>query len=52
MFTSSVAGAQPLVALDGTPIGSGLPGPVWRRIRQAREEWIDATSLVGVGAGR
>jgi branched-chain amino acid aminotransferase len=52
IFTSSVAGAQPLVALDGTPIGSGAPGPVWRRIRKAREEWIDATSLVGVGAGR
>lgn len=50
LFTSSVAGAQPLVALDGRPIGSGRPGPAWRRIREAREQWIDAVSRAGVGA--
>lgn len=50
LFTSSVAGAQPVVALDGVPIGSGAPGPTWRRIREARERWIDETSLAGVGA--
>ena len=47
LFTSSVAGAQPLVALDGVPIGSGEPGPTWRRIRAARERWIDDVSLAG-----
>jgi branched-chain amino acid aminotransferase len=52
IFTSSVAGAQPVVALDGVLIGSGEPGPAWRRIREAREQWIDATSLAGVGATR
>jgi branched-subunit amino acid aminotransferase/4-amino-4-deoxychorismate lyase len=52
IFTSSVAGAQPLVALDGVAIGSGAPGATWRRIREARERWIDATSLAGVGVGR
>ena len=51
IFTSSVAGAQPLVALDGSPIGSGTPGPMWRRIREAREQWIDATSLAFASAG-
>jgi branched-chain amino acid aminotransferase len=50
IFTSSVAGAQPVVALDGAPIGSGRPGEAWRRIREARERWIDETSLAGVRA--
>jgi branched-chain amino acid aminotransferase len=50
IFTSSVAGAQPVVALDGKPIGSGQPGPAWRRIREARERWIDETSLSGARA--
>jgi branched-subunit amino acid aminotransferase/4-amino-4-deoxychorismate lyase len=44
LFTSSVSGAQPVVALDGQPIGSGRPGPTWRRIREARERWIDEVS--------
>lgn len=50
LFTSSVAGAQPLVSLDGAPIGAGVPGPAWRRIREAREGWIEAVSLAGRGA--
>jgi branched-chain amino acid aminotransferase len=50
IFTSSVAGAQPVVALDGAAIGAGVPGPAWRRIREARERWIDETSLAGVRA--
>lgn len=50
LFTSSVAGAQPIVALDGVPIGAGAPGPTWRRIREARERWIDEISLAGVRA--
>jgi branched-chain amino acid aminotransferase len=49
IFTSSVAGAQPLVALDGELIGAGVPGPIWRRIRAARERWIDEVSLAGAG---
>jgi branched-chain amino acid aminotransferase len=51
LFTSSVAGAQPIVALDGAAIGAGVPGPVWRRIRETRERWIDARSLAGSSAG-
>jgi len=50
IFTSSVAGAQPVVALDGVSIGSGAPGPTWRQIREAREQWIDAMSLAGASA--
>ena len=50
IFTSSVAGAQPLVALDGVAIGSGRPGPLWRRIRELREQWIDDVSVAGAGA--
>jgi branched-chain amino acid aminotransferase len=49
IFTSSIAGAQAGVALDGAPIGAGVPGPHWRRIREAREAWIDAVSLGGSG---
>lgn len=50
IFTSSVSGAQPVVALDGVAIGSGVPGPAWRRIREARERWIDETSSAGARA--
>lgn len=50
VFTSSVAGAQPVVALDGIAIGAGLPGPTWRRIREARERWIERASLAGARA--
>jgi branched-subunit amino acid aminotransferase/4-amino-4-deoxychorismate lyase len=45
LFTSSVAGILPLVAVDGSPVGSGSPGAVWRRLRAAREQWIDDVSL-------
>jgi branched-chain amino acid aminotransferase len=40
MLCSSVAGFQPLVALDGTPIAGGVPGPWAARLRAAREAWI------------
>jgi branched-chain amino acid aminotransferase len=50
LFTSSVAGILPLVALDGVPIGAGSPGPEWRRLRAAREQWIDEVSRSAVGA--
>lgn len=40
LLCSSVAGFQPIVALDGTPIGGGRPGPWAARLRAAREAWI------------
>lgn len=42
LLCSSVAGFLPLVALDGRPIGGGLPGPWAGRLRAAREAWIVA----------
>jgi branched-chain amino acid aminotransferase len=42
LLCSSVAGFQPLVALDGTPIAGGTPGPWAARLRAAREAWIVA----------
>ena len=44
LLCSSVAGFQALVALDGTPIGGGVPGPWAARLRAAREAWIVAAS--------
>lgn len=44
LLCSSVAGFQPLVALDGTPIAGGVPGPWSARLRAAREAWIVAAS--------
>ena len=44
LLCSSVAGFLPLVALDGVPIGGGVPGPWSARLRAAREAWIVAAS--------
>jgi len=44
LICSSVAGFQALVALDGAPIGGGVPGPWAGRLRAAREAWIVAAS--------
>jgi D-alanine transaminase len=33
-FTAATAGAMPIVAIDGKPIGDGKPGPVTRRIHE------------------
>ncbi len=44
LLCSSVAGFQPLVALDGVPIAGGVPGPWSARLRAAREAWIVAAS--------
>jgi len=44
LLCSSVAGFQPLVALAGTPIAGGAPGPWAARLREAREGWIMAMS--------
>ena len=45
--SSSVAGIVPFTWLDTRKIGEGVPGPVTRRLRAAREQWIDAMSLEG-----
>jgi branched-chain amino acid aminotransferase len=42
---SSIAGVVSVVAVDGRPIGTGLPGPLTMALRVARENWIDAHSL-------
>ena len=44
LLCSSVAGFQALVALDGTQIAGGVPGPWAGRLRAAREAWIVAAS--------
>ncbi len=44
LLCSSVAGFQPVVALDGRPIAGGVPGPWAARLREAREAWIVAAS--------
>ena len=44
LLCSSVAGFQPIVSLDGAPIGGGVPGPWAARLRAAREAWIVETS--------
>jgi branched-chain amino acid aminotransferase len=44
LLCSSVAGFQPLVALDGAPISGGRPGPWAARLRESREAWIVAAS--------
>lgn len=40
LLCSSVAGFQPIVALDGAPVAGGRPGPWAARLRGAREAWI------------
>jgi branched-subunit amino acid aminotransferase/4-amino-4-deoxychorismate lyase len=47
-LTGSVAGIVPLVALDGSPVGSGRPGLRTRTLRAAREDWIDAMSMAAM----
>ena len=37
---SSVAGILPVTTFDGTPIGTGRPGPWTMRAREAREAFI------------
>ncbi len=39
-LSSSVAGVRPVVAVDGTPIGPGRPGPWTLRARSDREAFI------------
>ncbi len=37
-LTSSIAELVPVVSVDGLPIGTGRPGPVYRRLRAAFDE--------------
>jgi branched-chain amino acid aminotransferase len=41
-LTSSTRELQPLVAIDGRPVGSGEPGPVTRRLTGAYSEMVAA----------
>jgi len=49
---SSIGGIVPFTWLDGSPIGSGRPGPRTIAMRSARESWIDVVSLEGSGTRR
>ena len=46
-LSSSVAGIVPLTRIDEQAIGTGAPGAVTKRLRAAREAWIDTMSLAG-----
>jgi D-alanine transaminase len=39
MLTSSNREVQPVSVLDGKPVGSGRPGPVWRRLHALYQEY-------------
>jgi branched-chain amino acid aminotransferase len=45
LLTSAVRGVQPLVALEGRPIGEGTPGPTTRRLAAALQEAVAISSL-------
>ena len=42
MLTSATREILPIVALDGRPVGSGRPGPVYAKLRAAYDEAIEA----------
>jgi D-alanine transaminase len=42
MLTSATREILPIVALDGKPVGSGQPGPVYAKLRVAYDEAIEA----------
>jgi D-alanine transaminase len=42
MLTSATREILPVVALDGKPVGSGQPGPVYAKLRVAYDEAIEA----------
>ena len=39
-LTNTLMGIMPVCAVDGRPIGAGVPGPVTRGLRTAYEEWL------------
>ena len=42
MISSATREVLPVVELDGKPVGAGVPGPVYGRLRQAYDAQIDA----------
>jgi D-alanine transaminase len=44
-LTASTREVQAVTTLDGKPVGSGKPGPVWRRVHEAWQRYKQ--SLVG-----
>jgi D-alanine transaminase len=42
MLTSATREILPVVSLDGRPVGSGRPGPVYAKLRAAYDEAIEA----------
>jgi D-alanine transaminase len=42
MLTSATREILPIVSLDGKPVGSGRPGPVYAKLRAAYDEAIEA----------
>ncbi len=42
MISSAAREVLPVVELDGKPVGAGVPGPVYRRLRLAYDAQIDA----------
>ncbi len=49
-LSSSVREVQPIVALDGRPVGDGTPGPVTQRVAVALRARIDAWCLAHADA--
>jgi len=41
MLTSATTEVLPIVQLDGAPVGAGVPGPVYQRLRAAYDRAID-----------
>jgi D-alanine transaminase len=35
LLSAAVREVQPVTSVDGRPVGTGTPGPIWRRIREA-----------------
>ncbi|HXF05220.1 MAG TPA: D-amino-acid transaminase [Blastocatellia bacterium] len=42
LLTSTTLEVAPVIAVDGTPIGSGVPGPIYRDLSQAFREMVRA----------
>jgi D-alanine transaminase len=39
LLSAATREVQPVTSVDGRPVGTGLPGPIWRRIREAFDEY-------------
>ncbi|UCE30909.1 MAG: D-amino acid aminotransferase [Burkholderiales bacterium] len=47
MLTSATKELIPIVSLDGRPVGSGSPGPMYRRLRAAYDAAVEASVARG-----